>query len=62
MTKRLPLVLLHGSANGSYSWGAVREGPRMSRWRFEVTDGVGHEFANEYFPMLREWAGGVGAE
>jgi pimeloyl-ACP methyl ester carboxylesterase len=24
MPKRLPIVLLHGSANGSYSWGAVR--------------------------------------
>jgi len=25
MPTRLPIVLLHGSANGSYSWGAVRE-------------------------------------
>lgn len=25
MAKRLQIVLLHGSANGSYSWGAVRE-------------------------------------
>ena len=25
MPDRLPIVLLHGSANGSYSWGAVRE-------------------------------------
>jgi len=43
----------------------LRESARwtgMSRWRFEVTDGIGHEFANEYFPMLRDWAGGVGAE
>ncbi len=32
---------------------------KMTRWRFEVFDGVGHEFAREYFPKLREWAAAV---
>jgi len=31
----------------------------MSHWRFEIIDGVGHEFAREYFPKLRDWAAGV---
>src|SRR5262245_30462544 len=31
----------------------------MTRWRFEVFDDVGHEFAREYFPKLREWSAGV---
>jgi hypothetical protein len=32
---------------------------KMSRWRFEINDGVGHEFASAYFPKLRDWAAGV---
>lgn len=32
----------------------------MTRWRFETFDGVGHEFAQEYYEELRTWAKEVG--
>src|SRR5262245_1612747 len=32
---------------------------KMTRWTFEVHDGVAHEFAREYVPRIREWAAGV---
>jgi hypothetical protein len=28
-------------------------------WRFEINEGVGHEFANKYIPRLRDWGAGV---
>jgi hypothetical protein len=34
----------------------------MSRWRFEIVDGIGHEFARGYLPTLRDGADGVGAD
>jgi hypothetical protein len=33
--------------------------PKMSQWRFEINDGVGHKFAGKYIPSLRDWATGV---
>ena len=28
----------------------------VERWRFHFAEGVGHEFAPEYFPIIQEWA------
>ncbi len=32
----------------------------MKNWKFETYDGVGHEFAQQYFAELRAWAKSVG--
>jgi len=54
MTDELPIVLLHGSATGSYSWAAVRmgvvQGIDYLEPRSSILEGAGYE---DYSPTLK---------
>jgi len=52
MTDDLPIVLLHGSATGSYSWAAVRMGLEAHGSMVAAPDMLGYRLADDVAQWL----------